>query len=62
MSEQSNGDADPRVRAEQLVDRVVGDVTGFASRMVARAREEAEDMWAEARIERYGAPPAPPRE
>jgi DNA-directed RNA polymerase specialized sigma24 family protein len=61
MSEQSNGE-DPRVRAEQLVDRITGDVTSFASRMVARAWEEAEDLWAEARSVRHGTPPAPPRE
>ncbi len=51
-------------RAEEMVDRIAERVRHFVSvagrevlRLGARAREEAEDMWAEARLirERYEA-------
>jgi hypothetical protein len=36
-------------RAEAMVDDAAEAVSRFARRLVARVREEAEDMWAEAR-------------
>jgi hypothetical protein len=53
----ANGAADDRMRrAEELVDRAAQRVGDLAARLgqgilrlTARAREEAEDMWAEAR-------------
>ena len=46
-------------RAEQIVERVSGEVVRFARRLVARAREEAEDIVAEAQsIRRGDRPPA----
>ena len=45
-------------RAEELVERVTGQVTRIARRLVVRAREEAEDIVAEAQtIRRGGRPP-----
>jgi DNA-directed RNA polymerase specialized sigma subunit len=45
-------------RAEQLVERVAEQVTRFARRLAVRAREEAEDIVAEAQtIRRGGRPP-----
>jgi hypothetical protein len=48
------GDAreDAERRAEELVDRVTHDVGRFLRRTVVRAREELEDVWAEAQAER----------
>ncbi|HEU4974865.1 MAG TPA: hypothetical protein VFT50_07210 [Baekduia sp.] len=43
-------DEDPDVaRAEELVDRVAGQVAAAARLAFERTREEAEDLWAEAR-------------
>lgn len=45
-------------RAEEIVERVAGQVTRLARRLVVRAREEAEDIVAEAQtIRRGGRPP-----
>ena len=41
-------------RAEQIVGRVSEEVARFARRLVARAREEAEDIMAEAQSLRRG--------
>lgn len=41
-------------RAEELVERATGEVARFARRMVARAREEVEDIVAEAQAIRRG--------
>jgi len=46
-------------RAEEIVERVSGEVMRFARRVVARAREEVEDIVAEAQsIRRGDRPPA----
>jgi predicted trehalose synthase len=42
------GDQATLQRAEEWVDRAVQDVTRLTGRLAARAREEAEDIWAEA--------------
>jgi DNA-directed RNA polymerase specialized sigma24 family protein len=44
-------------RAEELMQRVANDVSRFATRMLARAREEAEDIVAEAQTVRRGTGP-----
>ena len=44
-------------RAEEIVGRVSEGVARFARRIVARAREEAEDIVAEAQSMRRGDPP-----
>jgi hypothetical protein len=44
-------------RAEEVVERVAGEVTRFARRLVARAREEVEDIVAEAQTIRRGSGP-----
>jgi hypothetical protein len=45
-------------RAEEIVERVAQQVTRFARRLAVRAREEAEDIVAEAQtIRRGGRPP-----
>jgi hypothetical protein len=44
-------------RAEEIVGRVSEDVARFARRLVARAREEAEDIVAEAQSLRRGHQP-----
>jgi hypothetical protein len=41
-------------RAEEIVERVSEEVTRFARRLVARAREEVEDVVAEAQSVRRG--------
>jgi hypothetical protein len=41
-------------RAEEIVERVAGEITRFARRLVARAREEVEDIVAEAQTIRRG--------
>jgi ribose 1,5-bisphosphokinase PhnN len=61
MTEQRNDAPDARERAEQLVDRVTGDVAALATRLLARAREEAEDIWAEARMASHAEGSRPPR-
>jgi hypothetical protein len=45
-------------RAEEIVERVSGQVAQFARRVVARAREEVEDIVAEAQTIRRGQPPS----
>jgi hypothetical protein len=62
-AEEGGGDETVR-RAEELIDRVadrVGQFTSYLGRQVlrlgARAREEAEDMWAEAQSIRRGRQP-----
>jgi hypothetical protein len=44
-------------RAEEIVERVSGRVSQFARRLVARAREEVEDIVAEAQTIRRGQRP-----
>jgi hypothetical protein len=44
-------------RAEEIVARVSEEVTRFARRLVARTREELEDIVAEAQSIRRGDPP-----
>jgi hypothetical protein len=45
----------PRVdQADHLVERVSSTVADVVSRVVARTREEAEDLWAEAKSVRHG--------
>jgi hypothetical protein len=44
-------------RAEEIVERVSEHVARFARRLVARAREEVEDIVAEAQTIRRGDPP-----
>jgi DNA-directed RNA polymerase specialized sigma24 family protein len=44
-------------RAEEIVERVSGQVARFARRLVARAREEVEDIVAEAQSVRRGQRP-----
>ena len=44
-------------RAEEIVERVSAQVSRFARRFVARAREEIEDIVAEAQQLRRGTPP-----
>ena len=44
-------------RAEEIVERVSAQVSRFARRFVARAREEIEDIVAEAQQLRRGPPP-----
>jgi hypothetical protein len=41
-------------RAEEIVERVSGEVAKFARRLLARAREEVEDIVAEAQSIRRG--------
>lgn len=41
-------------QADELVDRVASTVADVVSRVVARTREEAEDLWAEAKSVRRG--------
>ena len=41
-------------RAEEIVERVSGEVTRFARRLIARTREEIEDIVAEAQTIRRG--------
>lgn len=40
---------DPLARAEDLVGRMTGEVGRLSARLAGRVREEAEDIWAEAR-------------
>jgi hypothetical protein len=48
-------DEQPREeRAEETVERVAGEIARFARRLVARAREEVEDIVAEAQTIRRG--------
>jgi hypothetical protein len=48
---------DNRQRAEETVDRAVERTVERVRRLIARAREEGEDLWAEAQSERRrGAP------
>jgi hypothetical protein len=44
-------------RAEEIVERLAGQVTRFTRRLVVRAREEAEDIVAEAQTIRRGGRP-----
>ena len=44
-------------RAEEIVERVSSEVVRTVRRLVARAREEAEDIVAEAQTIRRGGPP-----
>lgn len=65
-SRASNGQSeaheqDPMLRADEMVDHLAESVGHYTSivgkkllRVVARAREEAEDMWAEAQNLRHG--------
>jgi hypothetical protein len=56
------GDGDQTLeRAEAWLDGAVQGVTRFAVRLAARAREEAEDFWAEAEAVRRSAPPSDDR-
>jgi hypothetical protein len=41
-------------RAEEIVERVSAQVVQFSRRLVGRAREELEDIWAEAQRVRRG--------
>jgi len=43
------GDGGRVEKADDLVDRVTVSVAGVVARVVARTREEAEDIWAEAK-------------
>ena len=45
-------------RAEEMVERVSEQVVGFGRRLVARAREEVEDIVAEAQTIRRGQRPS----
>jgi hypothetical protein len=45
-------------RAEEMVERVSEQVAGFGRRLVARAREEVEDIVAEAQTIRRGQRPS----
>jgi hypothetical protein len=63
VTERSGGVTNPpeMARAEELVDQLGETIGGWASqlsleflRAVARAREEAEDIWAEARYMAQG--------
>ena len=45
-------------RAEEMVERVSEQVAGFGRRLVARAREEVEDIVAEAQTIRRGRRPS----
>jgi hypothetical protein len=50
MGENPTADAQARIeRAEQLLEQVIGRSALFLARTLARAREEAEDIWAEAK-------------
>ena len=58
--EHSGADTSDRAvdeRAEEIVERVAEQVTRFARRLAVRAREEAEDIVAEAQIIRRGGRP-----
>jgi cell division septum initiation protein DivIVA len=55
MSATQPAEHDAVERAEELVDRMTHQVGTFATRVFARAREEAEDIWAEARAASRGA-------
>jgi DNA-directed RNA polymerase specialized sigma24 family protein len=48
------GGASAEARAQELLAKVGGDVARFATRVVARAREEVEDIVAEAQALRHG--------
>lgn len=57
MSNETRGDRSAEERAEAMMERVTGETSRFFGRLVGRAREEVEDMLAEARtINRGGAP------
>lgn len=69
MSETQNGQSQPKPaeRAEVLVDQMgerlghVLSIAGYQWRKVtARAREEVEDIWAEAQAIRHGEHPSTP--
>jgi F0F1-type ATP synthase membrane subunit b/b' len=50
MAENATADAQARIeRAEQLLEQFKDRSTLFLARTFARAREEAEDIWAEAK-------------
>jgi hypothetical protein len=50
MVQNPRADAEALVqRSEQLLERAVGRSVMFLARTFARAREEAEDIWAEAK-------------
>jgi DNA-directed RNA polymerase specialized sigma24 family protein len=59
MTAKTPGDTGVEERADELVERVTHDVRHFAERVVGRVREEAEDVWAEARSTRDAPPPTP---
>jgi hypothetical protein len=53
------GDDDETLkRAEAWLDGAVRDVTRFTVRLAARAREQAEDIWAEAEALHRSGPPS----
>jgi hypothetical protein len=58
MGEKATADAEARIeRAEQLVEQFKDRSALFLARTFARAREEAEDIWAEAKsLKRPGSP------
>jgi hypothetical protein len=58
MGENPTADAQARIeRAEQLLEQVIGRGVFVLARTFARAREEAEDIWAEAKsLTRPGRP------
>jgi hypothetical protein len=49
MSGPEHEGEDSIARAEAIVDRVVSGVATFGGGLIGRAREEVEDMWAEAK-------------
>ena len=53
-SERAPAERPVEQQAEEIVERVSGAVARFARRLVARAREEAEDIVAEAQSIRRG--------
>ena len=45
-----NGQREDRPTAEDRAEQVADDVSRWVGRVVGRAREEAEDLWAEAQL------------
>jgi hypothetical protein len=54
-------DDETLARAQAWLDGAVQDLTRFTFRLAARAREEAEDIWAEAEELHRSGPPADDR-
>ena len=54
VAEAARGERSADERAEEIVERVSEQVTQFARRLVGRAREEVEDIVAEAQSIRRG--------